>query len=503
MALKEVTDPTLLATLNKVEVTDPAILAQLEGTKGSDQKLAWKDVPGEAVSNIGASAAEYGKNLVQPILHPIDTLNALVGENADPKAILDFFKQRYGSEEGFKQAIAKDPVGILADFSSLLTGGGTALSKVGSLANVSKLSKAGEVASAVGKATEPLSVAGKVLSPVVKTAGEVGSGTLGFTTGSGKASIQKAFEGGKDFTDAMRGKVSGEEILSTTKGALQSIKDDRAATYLPRLQDLSKNTKQLDMTPIKNTLGSLKKAFNIRDNPDGTLDFSRSTINKNAVGDTEQIISIVDDWLNDPVYQNPSGLDILKRKLDDFYSESKNSRVLVSALKNKVKETIVKEVPEYALMVKDYEKSSNFIDEITRTLSVGDRATADTGIRKLMTALKDNYDFRRDLMGKIDDATGNNIQSKIAGYNLSGLTPQGFMGKSFDVGILAGAFLAADPKIASALVLASPRVVGEFMNVFGKLYNTEQKIRSIVKPSIRQGAFQTGRAANTNPQMVE
>lgn len=491
----------------------------------SSDKLSWKDVPGEVVSNIGSSAVNYVKDLVTPLIHPLETVGNIediamggikkivpgmsVNEGSEQKfeAISDFFKNRYGSEEGFRQAIAKDPVGVLADFSALITGGGGVVGKAGTLSGSAKIARAGKIVGNIGKAAEPLTLATKAASVPAKLTGNVAAGTVGFTTGAGKASILKAFEGGKELTDAMRGKVSGEDILGTAKGALQSIKDDRAATYLPRLNDLSQNVTQLDMIPITDTLGKLEKSFNIKRNVNPqtgavSLDFSRSTINKSAVADVKDIISLVEDWVSDPAYQTPSGLDILKRKLGDFYSDSKNSRALVTSLKNKVKETIIGKVPEYAKMVKDYEKSSDFIDEITRTLSVGDKATADTGIRKLMTTLKDNYDFRKELIGKVDEAAGSNLQSQIAGYNLSGLTPQGFMGKTFDVGILYSAIAMADPKIASALAFASPRVVGEFVNAFGKMYQAQKKAQTIVTPSVRQGAFQAGRMLNT-PAMTE
>src|SRR5260370_493108 len=35
--------------------------------------MEWKDVPGAALKSAPSSALELGKNLVQPIIHPIDT----------------------------------------------------------------------------------------------------------------------------------------------------------------------------------------------------------------------------------------------------------------------------------------------------------------------------------------------------------------------------------------------------------------------------------------------
>lgn len=472
--------------------------------------LSWSDVPATALSNIPKSAYEYGGNVVQAVVHPLDTVIGVhdiaqgglgIGNEEQTKkwaSVRDFFTERYGTEDGFKKALAEDPVGVIADLSSVLTGGGGVAARVPGI-----VGRAGKFISKAGAAIEPASVAAKAISPAVKLAGEVGSGTLGFTTGAGKASIKQAFKGGEDFTEAMRGRVGGEDLLTNTKGALQAIKDDRAADYQGRLATISQNTTQLNYAPIETKLVQLEKAFNIKrtpilddaGNPTGKFDhdFSRSTLNKNAHNDVKEIIDRIESWSTDPAYQNAIGLDILKRQLDDFYSDSKNSRAFVTSLRNTVKDTIVRAVPEYATMTKNYETASKFITEIERTLSTGNKATIDTGIRKLMTSLKDNYDFRKELIAKVDAAAGTSLQSQIAGVNLSGLTPQGFMGKSFDVGILLGALMGADPKIAFALTAASPRVVGEFVNAFGKMYQTQKQIQSIINPSVRNAAFQAGR----------
>ena len=38
-----------------------------------DNKMEWYDVIGQAVINTPKSAYEFGKNIVQPIIHPIET----------------------------------------------------------------------------------------------------------------------------------------------------------------------------------------------------------------------------------------------------------------------------------------------------------------------------------------------------------------------------------------------------------------------------------------------
>ena len=127
--------------------TAPANAApwQSDPVVGENQPLAWSDVGSQAVRNIPSSAVQFGRDIAQPFLHPIDTAKnlAAVGHGALQKAgvmsgeedipaanaIGGYFANRYGGVENFKRALAKDPVGVAGDLSALLTGGETTLAR--------------------------------------------------------------------------------------------------------------------------------------------------------------------------------------------------------------------------------------------------------------------------------------------------------------------------------------------------------------------------------------
>lgn len=144
--------------------------------------IAWSDIPGQAMENLPESAGKF----IHPFLHPIETAKGMAGlsgglaEKAAPylkgndplsavvrgaaagskylgghEQMADEFgqqmKDRYGGLENVKHTLAEDPVGAAADLSMVLTGGGSAASRLPGMAG-----RVGEVAGRVGSAIDPL-----------------------------------------------------------------------------------------------------------------------------------------------------------------------------------------------------------------------------------------------------------------------------------------------------------------------------------------------------------
>lgn len=143
---------------------------------------SWMDLPG----NIIPSAVNVAKDIGSAIAHPIETVkNAgkivlggaakfVPGEQGYEKnfdAVTEFFVDRYGSLDAAKKTLVEDPVGAALDIATLFTGGGAAASKLGMITKSSKLAKAGEVASMVGNAVDPLKQAGNLAGAGLDAAG--------------------------------------------------------------------------------------------------------------------------------------------------------------------------------------------------------------------------------------------------------------------------------------------------------------------------------------------
>jgi hypothetical protein len=184
------------------------------------QPLAWSDVPGQALRNAPESAINLGKSLVAPILHPIETAKAVGGlalgvgskaaglvgiGNSDPAAkaereasadaVGQHYKDRYGSVEGFKRALATDPFGVAADAGTVLAPGGAALARAPGIAG-----KVGEVVRATGSAVDPIANAGRAVAGVADVLAPRGATKLGdvpsieATKAAGRAAYKAAEE---------------------------------------------------------------------------------------------------------------------------------------------------------------------------------------------------------------------------------------------------------------------------------------------------------------------
>jgi hypothetical protein len=135
----------------------------------------------DTLSNVPSSAYQLGSDVAQVVTNPVQTLDAIgnLGLGLIALAIPDAYQEesldkpqeaalavgqyisdRYGGFDKVKETLKTDPVGMLADVSGVLLGGGYLATKAGL--------KAGQVATKAGIATDPLIIAGKGASEVGK-----------------------------------------------------------------------------------------------------------------------------------------------------------------------------------------------------------------------------------------------------------------------------------------------------------------------------------------------
>jgi hypothetical protein len=441
---------------------------------------------GGFISNVGRNVGEVGKGLYQTVRHPFQTagnigglvgtvgragMEKLTGEKVDPEAMAAINKliepiaksiaePSKIPERMFNYAYEKPvDVAMLAS---------PTLGVAGKVAKAGEFPRLAEMLTKASEFVNPVTAASKTISPATKVIKKFGKEATGALTGGGPGFISEAAKGGEAFQKAMRGEMTGEEVVETAKDAIGKLREKKGSDYRARLAQIEKSTKQIDMSPIQKEVRDIMDQEKIRINPETfEVDTSRAGMSKEGRNKISEVINEVWTWED----KTPSGLDRLRKRLDDFYSESSQARAIVTRIRNSVNATITKAVPEYATMTKGYREANNLVKEIESSLSLrkegmSGRVTADATLKRLTSALKEGSEIRKDLMDTLGVKGAQDVSGAVAGHVASQFIPRGLIGKA---GTGWEAYIVyLHPKLWPVLAASSPRVVGEFLNAYGK-----------------------------------
>ncbi|MFA5377517.1 MAG: hypothetical protein WC455_17330 [Dehalococcoidia bacterium] len=331
----------------------------------------------------------------------------------------------------------------------------------------------GKATTAVGKGAAAATV--KPLSKVVKE-------VVGAYTGRGPGFVEEMVKGSEAAEKAMRGEITGEEVVEHAKNALQKVRDLRSKEYLQKLDTVRANPEELQAvrSGVESKLATLadKDHFElgIDVGKDGVpkVDFSKSTIIEHQKV-VERAIEDVLTW-ND---NTARGLDTLTKRLSKYVDQAGRgtpAESFVTQLKNDISGGLKKTVPEYEDMTKGYREASTLIKDIESNLmlrkeGMTGRITADQTLRRLSSALLEGKEMRKDLLLALGTQSGMDIPGEVAGYLAKQWIPAGIMGKGLTMGS-AWSLHFLSPQWWPVLAASSPRVVGEFLNAYGKTLRT-------------------------------
>tara|TARA_R100001530_G_C4316845_1_gene154613 strand:- start:55 stop:1626 length:1572 start_codon:yes stop_codon:yes gene_type:complete len=429
------------------------------------------DVPLTALKNIPGSAVELGKNIVTPILHPAQTAKDITslgasiisvlkpgeqGNEQTARAVGEFLANRYGSLNSIKNTIAHDPVGILADVSILFTGGGSLAARAPGM-----VGKVGQGIKTVGQKIDPITGAIKTAGGVKNIASKATSNILGTTTGAGTEAIKGAYQAGKAggatekaFVENIRGKVPVEDVVPQAFEAIKEVGIQRGKAYKKGMKGAA-----LDDIPINfNKVEDIVLAFDDAKSFKGVSELSKKAQRKLKV-----VYDLVDEWKANPDLHNAKGMDMLKRRIDAEYPTGINpgdSAVVITNIRNKIKNEIVKQAPAYEKVMKAYEEAITLEKQIMKELSLKKTAAAGTTLRKLQSVMRNNvntnYGNRLEILKNLDP----DLLPSLAGQALNTWTPRGL--QSIGAGSVAAYGGLYDPRLLAGLPLQSPRLMGEF-----------------------------------------
>jgi hypothetical protein len=402
----------------------------------------------------------------------------------------------YSSTQGFKQTLQEDPFRILSDVSMLAGGAGAGLKA----ANIgAKTAQAGNILTKASDVLNPVSQAIAATKAVGKGAEAIGKGYLAAKSGVGMEPIEQAIkagaEGNQTFLENMRDKVPSLQVLDDAKSNLAQMNADKMKEYRSGMVNIKNDKTVLDFTGIDNALK----------NAESMAYFKGKVKDPTAADVLKNMKAEVENWKNsNPAdYHTPEAMDALKQTLWQYFGklgkEEKTAYAAGKQVYDSVKSEIGKQAPTYAQVMKNYSESSDLINEIERTLSLGDKASADTAMRKLQSLMRNNvntnYGQRVSLAQELSKAGGIDLMPALAGQAMNSLTPRGLQSVS-NVPTAYLAYGAGGPALAAADVLSSsPRVVGEAAYKYGQMAGALNKGAKAVSSRVPMNAQQAKMAA--------
>lgn len=325
-----------------------------------------------------------------------------------------------------------------------------------------------------------------LVGPAVSAAGSALRKGLGATTGVGDEAIAQAYQAGRQggtaaqqFTSNMRGQAPMDDVLTMAKQNLQAMGQQRQQAYRSGMANIKADKSVLSFDGIDDAIANAR----------GMSSFKGQAKNVPAAEAVQRVSDEVAQWRSlDPAeFHTPEGLDALKQRiggiLESIPLEQKTARTAVGEIYNSIKGEISKQAPEYSRVMREYTEATDLIREIERSLSLGQRASADTAMRKLQSLMRNNvntsYGFRDQLAQQLQQAGGQDFMPALAGQALSDLAPRGLQRATAGSGTLGLAYLGEPVSAAALAASSSPRLVGE-------------------------GAYMAGRAAGAiNPALLE
>jgi hypothetical protein len=291
-------------------------------------------------------------------------------------------------------------------------------------------------------------------------------GTLGTHTGGEpiRQAAKAGLRGGEaqaSFIENMRGNVPVDDVLATAKQNLQNMAAAKASEYRANMAGVKSDKTILSLDPIGEDIA---KAYN-------QVTFKGQIKNAKGADVLKKISDAVGDWkeLNPAEFHTPEGLDALKQSIGGIVEsipfEEKTARMVGTNIYNSIKNEITKQAPVYAKTMKQYSDASEQIKEIEKALSLGNKASQDTAMRKLQSLMRNNvntnYGKRLELAKSLESQGGNEILPALAGQALNTITPRG-LGGAVAGGLGMGGYALGGPALAVPILAGqSPRLMGE------------------------------------------
>ena len=392
----------------------------------------------------------------------------------------EYFKKKYGGWEEIKRTFAEDPASLLLDLSAIFSGGATIAPKLAKIADA--INPITQTSNLIKKASTPVAAAFDTLTTgsgvdAVKNAVKAGSKSItapmsnAYNMLKGNTAKGNIFEGTNSFVKSMR-ENSGyglDDMLAKAKGNLTDMKIAKNKQYTSDMAKLSTDKTQLAFDGVVQALKSAKESFGM----------SRSGVVKNE--EVMNLLRRMEDKIDEfrkKGARSPADFDDMKQSLQGMFDpRSSDSQILTagSSVVRAVGDDIAKQAPAYRKTMADYGEASTLVKEIEKSLSLNNRASADTAIRKLTSVMRNNvntnYGARGNLAKMLSDSGRSvDVLERITGSAFSSYMPKGLRGVGAGLGGTGGVAMGvvSVPTVMALLATQSPRIIGELLYKIGQ-----------------------------------
>lgn len=470
----------------------------------------------QAVRNIPESGAQMLQGIIN-MPEALGTMGTAAGEvlgGAEKTPTADALKaaiaERYGSPEALKRTAVTDPLGLGADLSTLLTGGGTLAARLPGAAG-----RIGEGVATAGRVLDPLSAmvglategAPATLSALAnrygtgragQLAADVTSEAAALPSGVGGAALREGFEAGRSkglagratpqseaFTANMRRPAENAgNIVDVARQAVENLREQASARYRAEMAKFGQTPTPLSPGDLIRTVRDMKPK-----NFDTMIDAPHRPADHLAwqqINDTVE--HYVSKAMQDPSLLEPLAVDQFKQDLYSIGSKiggqtDRDAARIAGNTYRAVRKMLTDHDPVYAEIMKPYadaaEEAASLESGFSLSSPRGKPVNIDSATRRLQSIFRNNantnYGQRAaqgQRLGELD--TSGTLMPSLAGQTASSWTPRGIRAGIEGAGaaglLLHGGLAAvADPNILAALAAASPRVSGELAYGAGRV----------------------------------
>ncbi len=340
------------------------------------------------------------------------------------------------------------------------------------------------------------------LGAALRAAGPIAAKFLGATTGAGEEPIKQAFISGKAggaqakaMRENMRGSANMLDVLDDAKANLSAMKQARGAEYRSNMAAVKADKSVLDLSKVEESISDSFKNFT----------FKGKAKNPQVMRALDDIHVMVADWkrLDPTEYHTPEGLDALKQQVSSYINqlpmEARDVKAALSSVEKSIKNQIQDQAPEYAKAMREYGEASDTINEVMRSLSQNDRASADTALRKLQSVMRNNantnYGSRLKSVADLESAGGRPLMPSLAGQALNEWTPRGIQRATTSATSGGLALTGNIPAAVGMAAMGSPRLVGEGALLAGQAAGA---VNPATIEALRRGVYKSAPVAGVS-----